>query len=147
MFIKIWYNIIMGKRKLKDITCKYCGKTFQATRIDAERCGECRKKYLQKYRKKKEVRQRRKDRYKEIREEVIKGYGGKCECCGEDTMEFLAVDHRNGGGRKERKTTSIYQILRKIQEEDYPNDYRVLCHNCNSALGFYGYCPHQKRTA
>jgi hypothetical protein len=62
-------------------------------------------------------------------------------------MELLAVDHRNGGGRKERKTTPIYQILRKIQEEDYPNDYRVLCHNCNSALGFYGYCPHQKRTA
>jgi hypothetical protein len=22
-------------------------------------------------------------------------------------------------------------------------DYRVLCHNCNTALGFYGYCPHQ----
>jgi hypothetical protein len=20
--------------------------------------------------------------------------------------------------------------------------YRVLCHNCNMALGFYGYCPH-----
>jgi hypothetical protein len=22
--------------------------------------------------------------------------------------------------------------------------YRVLCHNCNLARGFYGYCPHEK---
>lgn len=148
MFIKMWYNIIMGKRKLKDVKCRFCGNTFRATRVDASRCPACRKKYLQEYRKRKSVRQRRRDRYREIREEVIRGYGGKCECCGEDRIEFLAIDHRNGGGRKERRTKSIYQILRKIQEDSYPDEYRVLCHNCNSALGFYGYCPHQgKRTA
>src|SRR5215471_12298662 len=29
---------------------------------------------------------------------VIKQYGGKCECCGEDELAFLSLDHI--GGRK-----------------------------------------------
>lgn len=26
----------------------------------------------------------------------------------------------------------------------YPKGFRVLCHNCNMAIGFYGYCPHSR---
>ncbi len=149
MLIGIWYDIAMKKRVLKEFVCKYCGAKTYSVRTGKERCTECRKKWLVEYRKREYVKQRRKDRYRENREEVIMGYGGKCECCGENRLEFLAIDHRNGGGREERKTVSIYQILRKIQDENYPKEYRVLCHNCNSALGFYGYCPHKKgkRTA
>ncbi len=81
--------------------------------------------------------------HRELRQEVIKHYGGKCECCLEDIIEFLGIDHINGNGRKHRATFtgSIYQWLKK---NNYPQGYRILCHNCNLALGFYKHCPHRK---
>lgn len=134
-------------RKPKEVKCKFCGKTFVATRSDKIRCGDCRKLYLKEYRKLESTKRRRSLQHRELRERAFAGYGGKCECCGEDNFEFLAIDHRNGGGRKERKTMSTYQIARKVIKLGFPKEYRVLCHNCNSSLGWYGYCPHQKRTA
>lgn len=74
----------------------------------------------------------------------------KCECCKEKHVEFLAIDHINGGGIKHRATignrkgTGFYYWLKK---NGYPNGYRVLCHNCNQCIGYYGYCPHQKRSS
>lgn len=68
----------------------------------------------------------------------------KCACCGETQLEFLSIDHINGGGTKQKKelgTRSIYAILIK---QNLPLGYRVLCHNCNQAMGFYGHCPHNK---
>jgi len=43
------------------------------------------------------------ERKKIVRREVIEHYGGKCECCGEEHMEFLSIDHVKGGGTKERR--------------------------------------------
>ncbi len=71
----------------------------------------------------------------------------KCECCNETLIEFLCLDHKNGGGNKHRKTlgdpsgTGIYQWVKK---NNYPDGFRVLCYNCNNAHGHYGYCPHNK---
>jgi hypothetical protein len=85
-----------------------------------------------------------KDNHKVLREGVLKQLGGACECCGESQYEFLAIDHRHGGGIADRKGRSGGSFLRKVIKEGCPKDkYRVLCHNCNSAHGFYGYCPHQ----
>ena len=69
---------------------------------------------------------------------IIKGYGGKCELCGEDNPHFLTVDHTNGGGRKERKIFGgPLAFYRKLRDENYPKgNYRLLCYNCNCALGF-----------
>jgi len=67
-----------------------------------------------------------------------------CACCGESHIEFLGIDHIEGGGnkaRRERGQGNIYQWLKK---RNYPSGYRVLCHNCNMSIGFYGYCPHSK---
>lgn len=88
-----------------------------------------------------------KNKYKKIRIAVIEKYGGKCACCGEATIEFLAIDHigEKGVGSKDRKlnggSTGIYRKL--YREMVTMKNYRVLCHNCNSSLGFYGYCPHK----
>ena len=38
-----------------------------------------------------------------LREGVIKEYGKKCRCCGVIEIEFLTIDHINGGGNKHRK--------------------------------------------
>ena len=80
-----------------------------------------------------------------IKFEVFEHYGKVCACCGEDKIEFLAIDHINGGGTKHRKEVGsgihLYQWLRR---NNYPEGFRVLCHNCNQALGTYGYCPHNE---
>lgn len=69
----------------------------------------------------------------------------QCECCGETRIEFLALDHKNGGGNRHRKSLGGNQMVyREVRRLGFPDGYRVLCHNCNTSLGHYGYCPHQK---
>lgn len=74
----------------------------------------------------------------------IEHYGGRCACCGEVHIEFLCIDHINGGGTKHRekigKGDMIYRWLIKNQ---FPEGFRVLCSNCNQSYGHYGYCPHR----
>jgi len=79
-----------------------------------------------------------------IRKEVLEHYGGKCECCGEVTYEFLSIDHINGGGAKHRKEINR-MIVPWLRKNNYPEGFRVLCFNCNQAMGIYGYCPHKKQ--
>lgn len=81
-----------------------------------------------------------------LRAEVLAAYGGQCICCGENHIEFLAVDKITGGDKKWRmenlgsqSSASFYRYLRR---EVFPPEYQLLCHNCNDALSFYGYCPH-----
>jgi len=80
------------------------------------------------------------------RQMVYDRYGGKCVCCGETQFEFLAIDHINGGGKKHRSDEGIRgsSVIGWIIAHDYPDDLRVLCHNCNLAYGFYGSCPHRE---
>ena len=69
-----------------------------------------------------------------------------CKCCGEDTLEFLAIDHINNDGAECKRNgeprggVGFYTFLRKNK---YPKGFQVLCHNCNMAKGFYGICPHE----
>lgn len=78
---------------------------------------------------------------------VLSHYSGgvpKCSCCGEDKLEFLAIDHQEGSGNEHRRqmgrSTRLFDWL---HANGLPGGFRVLCHNCNCAIGFYGYCPHQ----
>ena len=84
--------------------------------------------------------------YHKLRIKALEYYGGKCMCCGESQIEFLGIDHIDGGGSKHRKelkkkNLNTYEFLRKTK---YPKGYQTLCHNCNLAKGFYGKCPHLK---
>ena len=85
-----------------------------------------------------------------LRDMVLNGYGHKCACCGESRMEFLAIDHKNNDGNHERRkmgTNYLIKTRRKIVRENFPDTYQLLCHNCNCAKGFFGYCPHEKERA
>lgn len=78
-----------------------------------------------------------------LRAKIIALLGGKCVCCGEVRFEFLALDHIYGGGRQHRMKRNNLQIYREVEKMAQPETaYRLLCHNCNLAVGFYGYCPH-----
>ena len=90
--------------------------------------------------------ERAKNKNNKLKIETFSHYGGnRCACCGETHIEFLQLDHINGGGARDRKLglvgISLYTKLRKL---GYPIGFRVLCANCNFAIGLYGYCPHQK---
>lgn len=66
-----------------------------------------------------------------------------CSCCGDKTYEFLSIDHINGGGRQHRIANNWSKLYQLLKSAGLPHGYRVLCHNCNQAIGHYGFCPHQ----
>lgn len=79
--------------------------------------------------------------------EVLEHYGGKCACCGESQIDFLAIDHIDGGGNEHRRElgisngTSFYSWLKR---ENFPPGFQVLCHNCNFSKHINdGECIHQ----
>ncbi len=91
-----------------------------------------------------EVRAENARRNRQYRQEALEAYGGHCACCGEEQYEFLAIDHIDGGGNEHRRTVGGRgsQMIYWLRANSYPKGFQVLCHNCNSAKGFYGECPH-----
>jgi len=87
----------------------------------------------------------------ELRYKAIQLYEGKCECCGEADTEVLTFDHINGARRAQasrRGAGLVRASLEVYTNYGYPNGkYRLLCWNCNSSVGHYGYCPHSKTPA
>ncbi len=127
------------------VTCKKCGKPKSRDefykrangRIYYKVCKECWSATCS---------ERSKVRHHSLRLEALEHYGNghpQCACCGEDRMEFLAIDHIYGGGGQHRKKEGIHHLVRWLKKNGYPPGFRVLCHNCNFSLGAYGYCPHQ----
>lgn len=74
-----------------------------------------------------------------IQEEVFAAYGGGCGCCPVTQIEFLSIDHIDGYKEGPRKGNHLYRWLKT---NGFPPGYRVLCMNCNFALGHHNYCPH-----
>ena len=90
-------------------------------------------------------------RYQGLKISALLMYGACCACCGEQTYEFLAFDHIEGGrsgssrlpgqlDRGPKAKEPFYRWLLKERREGI----RVLCHNCNCARGSFGYCPHER---
>ena len=88
---------------------------------------------------------------RKLRMEMLEFYGGPspaCYCCGEPVPEFLALDHKNGDGAVHRKKmggNSTSLLYKWLKENDWPHIFRIACHNCNSAAGYYKRCPHQRQ--
>jgi LSD1 subclass zinc finger protein len=135
---------------LKPIDCKGCGVPIPVPRGTSQvRCEGCNSSLWSNRTKEQIVRYRATTRAwnKNRRLRVLAAYGSTCQCCGEAAYEFLVIDHVDGGGSRHRKNlpargTAIYKWL---EDNGFPEGFRVLCHNCNSAIGLYGYCPHQRQ--
>ena len=135
------------KPKVSTYTCLTCGQEKprdefylrQNGRLFHRVCKDC---------KKTEIKASGKVRHRLLRTTALQRYGGnppKCECCGESTIEFLHLDHKNGDGAQHRETLKTLNIYRWLKQNNYPEiGLRVLCANCNMSIGAYGYCPHQK---
>ena len=87
----------------------------------------------------------------ERRIKVLEHYGNSmCSCCGEKEILFLSLDHINGGGSKERRDIKRAgdSFYRWIIVNNYPNGFRVLCHNCNWGVHVNkGICPHKLKVS
>lgn len=72
---------------------------------------------------------------------AIEKYGGKCNCCGLQTIEFLCFDHVQGGGNKHRKSMTTRAIGEFLKKNDYPDSFQLLCYNCNAVKESCEVCP------
>ena len=136
-------------RLIEQGLCTQCGKAKAIA--GKKRCEMCLKYHVEYNRKHSDKIEPVKKLYrKKLRVDVVQKYGGRCSCCGESRIEFLAIDHKNNDGNKERiekfgsnRNASSYSWYLELKREDIRDDLQVLCHNCNIAKSFYGRCPHQ----
>jgi hypothetical protein len=85
---------------------------------------------------------------KKLKMQVITGYGGKCNCCGETEMLFLEIDHILNDGKTDRKRFNGPQPFYVwLIDNDFPKDkYQLLCANCNRGKARNGgICPHRMK--
>ena len=88
-----------------------------------------------------ELREKFSAKYKDLRRLFFSMYGNKCECCGEEYVEFLTIEHKQGQkGLKRRGAYSSYKDATSVYRPDL---YETLCMNCNHSKGRYGYCLHK----
>ncbi len=82
-----------------------------------------------------------------VRIEVLTHYSAGtlvCGCCGYSGINFLSIEHDNGGGTQHRKKIGTGNaIFHWLKRNSFPSGYSVLCHNCNFSKGIYGFC-HEK---
>lgn len=124
------------RRKQKGL-CVLCGS--QPARAGKSSCAACTPKAALRIR----------SWIRRCKIEVMQAYGGCfCACCGESNLEFLSIDHINGGGRQHllrlRQEGKNMGLYRWLKAEGYPPGYQVLCMNCNWAKGKFSECPHKR---
>lgn len=67
------------------------------------------------------------------KERIFDILGRKCSRCGFSDKRALQIDHKNGGGSKERKSIGQRQMYANILKclENGSQEYQILCANCN----------------
>ena len=105
------------------------------TKENRRRCYQANKEKYAKY---------QREYYAKLRSDLFEGYGSLCACCGETEKMFLEIDHVRGGGKKHYKAKTPNGVYRQIINEGFPEDYQLLCANCNRGCQRNGgTCPHQ----
>lgn len=130
--------------------CVYCGKKrFTPGKKGCKTCRQKKSEITSRFDKSHPEKQ--KEYRRRIRFEILQKYGGKCKCCGESELGFLAIDHINKDGATERRdlygsnSGASHRWFLKLKREPIRLDLQVLCHNCNMASFHFGVCPHEQR--
>ncbi len=151
-----WYPSSENNRQYK---CKTCMIKLSNDWIKNNRERYNLRQRMRDPKKRKEYYKKNKSRFRKtynkythkLKLEVLNYYSNndlKCACCGEHNIEFLSIDHINGNGTQHRKEIGVLpgrSFYLWLKKHKFPQGYRVLCFNCNCALGFFGYCPHENR--
>jgi hypothetical protein len=70
-----------------------------------------------------------------LRAKFFEMYGKICVLCGENNSVFLTLDHVKDNGRENGKRKSGRTELLKATRQYNPQEYQVLCFNCNCTKG------------
>jgi len=124
------------KERIISGTCTSCG--CRPARIGINYCAGCSNKH----------KTAGSDRRRRLKIAVMSHYcGGKpsCQCCGEENLYFLTIDHINGNGSKHRReSVGAAHICGWLKKHRFPDGYQVLCMNCNFGRKLAGgVCPHK----
>lgn len=136
-----------SKENQKDGLCP-CGRAKVDGLSQCESCIAVRRARFANPTKARRIYDERAKQRQDMRRIVLDHYGHKCSCPGCNITEdvFLAIDHIGGWGKNHKSPTGqkmgSYRLYAWIIKNNFPDTFRTLCHNCNSAYGFYGYCPH-----
>jgi len=93
---------------------------------------------------KKKCNERSRADWRDARRRFFEMYGNHCMCCGVEGEIFLALDHINGNGKEHRAKRSKIGVYKDALAKHQPDEYQVLCHNCNFAKYQMGKCPHSE---
>lgn len=143
------YRVARARKDGLHFWCNTCEAIYRNEWLERGGGREKLTTYYKNYYVKHGERQRKqsKERYHKLRAAALQAYGGsvpKCICCGESENGFLAIDHIDGGGNQHRKEIKARSIFHWLSKNNYPCGFRILCHNCNMAIAFYGRCPHER---
>ena len=141
------------KAKKKEYQKKYNATYYSTPESKAKKSTPEYKAYLKKYQKKDD----------DQRLKILQGYSKRlsnsdipcCNCCGlNEYLDFLALDHIIGKKQMDSipelvKLGYSSQMVTKelfswIIDNDFPDGFQILCHNCNFAKGYprnNGKCP------
>lgn len=120
--------------------CTHCHNVRDSSRTKCFGCREIAKAHY--LANKEHTKEYQRGYHARLREEVIAGYGGRCNCCGEGQLEFLQVDHINNDGADQRRrlTTNFFKW---VIDNGFPENLQILCANCNYGKHMNGgVCPH-----
>lgn len=117
---------------------KYYAEHREKNNIDCKKYREENKEKLQAYAF--EHRDKKLERNRQIREEVLSHYGGKCVVCGDSNPNHLSIDHINNDGAEHRRTTGLNGggLYRWLIKNKFPDTFQLLCHTHNFEKGRYG---------
>jgi hypothetical protein len=153
--------------------CEICKKEFIQSHFNQKFCSDkCLNSHLVLYRKnynknnndkhskyhkewrinnKERDKQNSMNRNKRIKIEVMSYYCKGipyCQCCKENIVKFLTIDHVDNNGSKHRKSLGLIGGIKFyywLKNNNYPKGYQVLCYNCNCGRDKnHGICPHKE---
>lgn len=147
--------------------CTKCGGELDDKKL--RRCGSCRKKRSKWFKTRRDRKiakgicrgclskpvvkgftycQKCKDAFKtyrtKLRDEVFAAYGGpRCQCCKENRVECLQVDHVNNDGAAHRRQIgrTAQALYIWLKRNGYPAGFQILCASCNQIKRVFGYVP------
>lgn len=79
-----------------------------------------------------EIKQRERERYWNNRATIRKR-----------RKELSTPERKAKAAERERLRYASY--FKWLRDNNFPDEYRILCMNCNFSLGRFGYCPHKHR--
>lgn len=80
----------------------------------------------------------------QLKLDLIKAFGGRCNCCGESHPAFLTLEHKENVGHGRPGARKTHQLLRDAKNDGWDTTkYELLCFNCNCAKSTRGQCPHR----